>query len=126
MKNLHFHVLFIDGVFSPKRNGDLRFHKAAPSVYFPPRTIDARLTLTDQGMVRCALKTAHRDGTTHVVFERGGRPSAIGFYGQTGSIGAKATNQPVGAAFMPLGAGIDVSIPRRAPSLQCLWWLSAM
>jgi hypothetical protein len=24
--NLHFHVLFIDGVFSPKSNGDLRFH----------------------------------------------------------------------------------------------------
>ena len=25
--NLHFHVLFIDGVFSPKSNGDLRFHR---------------------------------------------------------------------------------------------------
>ncbi|MFT7209862.1 MAG: hypothetical protein ACI9XK_000096, partial [Granulosicoccus sp.] len=24
--NLHFHVLFIDGVFSPKSNGNLRFH----------------------------------------------------------------------------------------------------
>ena len=23
---------------------------------------------------------------------------------------------------MPLGAGIDVSVHRRAPSLQCLWW----
>ena len=25
--NLHFHVLFIDGVFSPKSNGELRFHR---------------------------------------------------------------------------------------------------
>ena len=25
--NLHFHVLFIDGVFSPKCNADLRFHR---------------------------------------------------------------------------------------------------
>ena len=25
--NLHFHVLFIDGVFSPKNNGNLRFHR---------------------------------------------------------------------------------------------------
>ena len=25
--NLHFHALFIDGVFSPKSNGDLRFHR---------------------------------------------------------------------------------------------------
>jgi len=27
MKNLHFHVLFIDGVFSPMSNGGLRFHR---------------------------------------------------------------------------------------------------
>ena len=26
--NLHFHVLFIDGVFSPKSHGELRFHRA--------------------------------------------------------------------------------------------------
>jgi hypothetical protein len=25
--NLHFHVLFIDGVFSPKSNGQLRFYR---------------------------------------------------------------------------------------------------
>lgn len=25
--NLHFHVLFIDGVYSPKSNGELRFHR---------------------------------------------------------------------------------------------------
>ena len=25
--NLHFHTLFIDGVFSPKNNGELRFYR---------------------------------------------------------------------------------------------------
>jgi hypothetical protein len=39
-----------------------------------PALSEARLELTDQGMVRYALKTAYRDGTTHVVFERGGLP----------------------------------------------------
>jgi hypothetical protein len=39
-----------------------------------PALSEARLELTDQGMVRyvgaaCRLKTAYRDGTTHVVFE---------------------------------------------------------
>ena len=33
------------------------------------------MELTDQGMVSYALKTAYRDdGTTHVLFERGGLP----------------------------------------------------
>ncbi|MFK8083914.1 MAG: hypothetical protein AB8B97_26835 [Granulosicoccus sp.] len=27
MKNQHFHALFIDGVFSPKSNGELRFQR---------------------------------------------------------------------------------------------------
>ena len=53
-----------------------------------PALSEARLELTDQGMVRYALKTAYRDGTTHVVFE----PS-LGFHGQTSSTGAKASNQ---------------------------------
>ena len=34
-----------------------------------PALSEARLELTDRGMVRYALKTAYRDGTTHVVFE---------------------------------------------------------
>jgi len=34
-----------------------------------PALSEARLELTDQGMVRYALKRAYRDGTTHVVFE---------------------------------------------------------
>lgn len=28
-----------------------------------------RLSLTESGLVRCALKTPYRDGTTHVIFE---------------------------------------------------------
>ncbi len=40
-----------------------------------PALSEARLELTGQGMVRYALKTAYRDGTTHVVFDRGGLPS---------------------------------------------------
>ena len=39
-----------------------------------PALSEQRLELTDQGMVSYALKTAYRDGTTHVVFERGGLP----------------------------------------------------
>ena len=39
-----------------------------------PALSEARLELTDQGMVRYALKTAYRDGTMHVVFEWGGLP----------------------------------------------------
>ena len=38
------------------------FAWAAPPVYFPTRTIDARLELTDQGMVRYALKSAYLRG----------------------------------------------------------------
>ena len=34
-----------------------------------PALSEARLELTNQGMVRYALKSAYRDGTTHVVFE---------------------------------------------------------
>ena len=34
-----------------------------------PALSEARMELTDQGMVRYALKSAYRDGTTHVVFE---------------------------------------------------------
>ena len=34
-----------------------------------PALSEARLELTDQGLVSYALKTAYRDGTTHVVFD---------------------------------------------------------
>jgi len=34
-----------------------------------PPVATERLSLTESGLVRCALKTAYRDGTTHVIFE---------------------------------------------------------
>jgi Putative transposase/Transposase zinc-binding domain len=34
-----------------------------------PPVATERLSLTEGGQVRCALKTAYRDGTTHVIFE---------------------------------------------------------
>ena len=34
-----------------------------------PPVATERLSLTDSGLVRLALKTAYRDGTTHVIFE---------------------------------------------------------
>lgn len=51
-----------------------RICQGGPVDLFPPRTIDARLELTDQSMVGYDLKTPYRDGTPHVVFERGGFP----------------------------------------------------
>ena len=38
-----------------------------------PVPSEARLELTDHGMVRYAFKRAYRDGRTHVVFERAGK-----------------------------------------------------
>ena len=34
-----------------------------------PPVATERLSLTEGGLVRCALKTPYRDGTTHVIFE---------------------------------------------------------
>ena len=84
--DLHFPVLFIDGVFSLRGNGQLRFHRVnAPTskelnslvatityrIAMRPRRYNSRpalseprLELTDQGVVRYALKSAYRDGTT--------------------------------------------------------------
>ncbi len=50
----------------------LKQHRFVPAELSRPALSEARLELTDQGMVRYALKSAYRDGTTHVVFERGG------------------------------------------------------
>jgi hypothetical protein len=46
--NLHFHVLFIDGVFSPKSNGDLRFHRVNE-----PSFLTQLLTENLQGQQTC-------------------------------------------------------------------------
>ena len=64
-------------------------------------------------MVSYALKTAYRDGTTHVVFDRGGLPSldrdtqSSWPNWQRWCPDLERTN---GAAFMPLGAGIEVNV----------------
>ena len=135
-----------------------------------PALSEARLELTDQGMVRYALKTAYRDGTTHVVFEPldfmaklaalvpRPRTNLTRFHGvlapnsryrkritPTRSVKVKETTtdeESDGREELDQTAGkrkgmcctegrpaqrlkrvfnIDVSIPRRAPSLQCLW-----
>ena len=99
-----------------------------------PALSEARLELTDQGMVSYALKTAYLRGPigmgllggnpTRVI--RAGRPSAIGFYGQTGSTGAQSSNESHGAGFMPLGAGTiswstgtEQSVPRERDTAKC-------
>ena len=98
-----------------------------------------RLELRNQGMVSCASKTAYLRGPigmgllggnpTRVV--RAGRPCAAGFHGQTGSTGAQASDEPNGAAFMPLGAGtiswsavtgrpsVEQWVPRERDSAKC-------
>ncbi len=39
-----------------------------------PAVSEKRLSLTSNGQVRYQLKTPYRDGTTHVIFNRGGHP----------------------------------------------------
>ncbi len=39
-----------------------------------PAVSEKRLSLTSSGQIRYRLKTPYRDGTTHVIFERGGLP----------------------------------------------------
>ncbi len=39
-----------------------------------PAVSEKRLSLTANGQVRYQLKTPYRDGTTHVIFNRGGHP----------------------------------------------------
>ena len=43
--------------------------KGPAVIFLAPRYRQARLELTDQGMVSYALKTAYRDETTHVVLQ---------------------------------------------------------
>ena len=40
-----------------------------------PAVSEKRLAITSNGNIRYQLKTPYRDGTTHVIFERGGLPS---------------------------------------------------
>ena len=57
-----------------------------------PALSEARLELTDQGMVSYALKTAYRDGTTHVVFE------PLDFMAKLAALVPRAANESDGAA----------------------------
>ncbi len=60
--NLHFHVLFIDGVFSPKSNGQPRFHRVnAPT----SKELNALVVTISERVVR--------------YLERQGRPSRFGW-----------------------------------------------
>ena len=61
MKNLHFHVLFTDGVFSPKSNGELRFHRVnAPTSKEP----NALVAMISERVARYLERQEHpaRDG----------------------------------------------------------------
>jgi len=62
--NLHFHVLFIDGVFSPNSNGQLRFHRVnAPS----SKELNALVATISERVAR--------------YLERQGRPARVGWSG---------------------------------------------
>jgi hypothetical protein len=92
--NIHFHMLFLDGVYIDQLNGAARFrwvkapsnaeltqlaHTIAHRVgrflerlcrYISrPAVSEQRLSLTPNGNVRYQLKTPYRDGTTHVMLE---------------------------------------------------------
>jgi hypothetical protein len=75
--NVHFHVLFLDGVYVNDDVNSPEFrHVSAPGanerlcryVSRPP-VASEHLALTASGQVRYALKTPYRDGTTHIVLE---------------------------------------------------------
>ena len=88
--NIHFHMLFLDGVYIDSRHGvNPRFrgveaptseelthltHTIAHRVgrYLErrgPAVSTKRLSLTRNGQIRYELKTPWRNGTTHVIFE---------------------------------------------------------
>lgn len=52
----------------PKAPVSDKLERLARYVARPPVATE-RLSLTEGGLVRCALKTPYRDGTTHVIFE---------------------------------------------------------
>ena len=58
--NLHFHVLFIDGVFSPKSNGDLRFHRVNAPTSKELTSIDEPLPKVDTKKTAVILATLRR------------------------------------------------------------------
>ena len=94
--NIHFHMLFLDGVYVDSPDGAARFRwvKAPTSAEITqlahaiahraderkklerlcgyisrPAVSEKRPSLTPNGSVRYQLKTPYKDGTTHVIFE---------------------------------------------------------
>ena len=57
-----------------------------------PAVSEKRLAITSNGNIRYQLKTPYRDGTAHVIFERGG-PSVAGFHREAGRPGSQATHK---------------------------------
>jgi hypothetical protein len=102
--NIHFHMLFLDGVYAGGSNGlPMWFRQVeAPNRYeltrlthtiaqrvgrylerlcrytTRPAVSTKRLSLTRNGQVRYELKTPWRNGTTHVIFEPLNRPDFTG------------------------------------------------
>ena len=58
--NLHFHMLFLDGVYAKNKLERLCRYISRPAVS------EKRLSLTSTGNIRYQLKTPYSDGTTHV------------------------------------------------------------
>jgi hypothetical protein len=91
--NVHFHMLFLDGVYVERSDGALLDEQVGMVAGFNlhagvaaraderkklerlcryisrPAVSEKRLSLTPNGNIRYQLKTPYRDGTTHVIFE---------------------------------------------------------
>jgi len=67
--NIHFHMLFLDGIQKDRAVSERKKLKRICRYISRPAVFEKRLSLTRQGKVRYELKTPYRDGTTHVIFE---------------------------------------------------------
>ena len=74
--NIHFHMLFLDGVYLIDRETPVFRRLPAPRklerlcrYVARPAVATDRLAVTPQGNVRYTLKTPYRDGTTHIILE---------------------------------------------------------
>ena len=64
MKNLHFYVLFIDGVFSPRSNADLRFHRINAPTSKELNTLVATIGERVARYLECRGALPHEDGVS--------------------------------------------------------------
>ena len=78
--NIHFHMLFLDGVYVQHATDRHCFRRTAPPTVEQLHVLlhqiservaiaEKRLSMTSTGKVRYELKTPFRNGTTHVIFE---------------------------------------------------------